>query len=166
MKANSMRSFAAGLIVSASVCGAVYFAGPNKAASTQKTVEKPTVDEMKTMLTSEGYVIQTNEEWNKQLAAAKKEKNDVKEKSNENKNEKPNEKPNEKIVYRTMLTVTSGMTSIDVGRALEQAHIINSAKDFFNEVEKRGLSNDLRPGTFEVESGKSMDEIIATIFKK
>ncbi|MBS4192949.1 hypothetical protein KHA94_22805 [Bacillus sp. FJAT-49705] len=162
MKANWMRSFAAGLIVSASVCGAVYFAGPNKAASTQKIVEKPTVDEMKNMLTSEGYVIHTDEEWNEQLAAAKKEKNDVKEKPNENKDENTNEK----IVYRTMLTVTSGMTSIDVGRALEQAHIIKSAKEFFNEVEKRGLSNDLRPGTFEVESGKSMDEIIAIIFKK
>ena len=35
MKANSMRSFAGGLIVAAAVCGAVYFFGPSEATSTQ-----------------------------------------------------------------------------------------------------------------------------------
>lgn len=149
MKAEKMRSLAAGLIIAASLCGAVYYLGSNETAS--KTVtEKMSEDEMKSSLASKGYVVHTEEEWNKQLAAAKPAE------------QKPNE---EKIVYRTMLTVTLGMTSIDVGKALEKAHIIKSAKDFFNEVEKRGVSTKLRPGTYDLESGMTTDEIIKAIFK-
>ena len=36
---------------------------------------------------------------------------------------------------------------------------------FYKEVENRGLENELRPGTFQIESGMSMDEIISIIFK-
>ena len=46
MTAKSMRSFAGGLIVAASVCGAVYFFVLSEATSSQ-TVSKPSVDEMK-----------------------------------------------------------------------------------------------------------------------
>ena len=49
MKANSMRSFAGGLIVAAAVCGAVYFLGPSEATSTQ-TANEPSVAEMKSLL--------------------------------------------------------------------------------------------------------------------
>ena len=51
MTSKSMRSFAGGLIVAASICGAVYFSGPSEATSKQ-TVEKPSEDEMKSLLTS------------------------------------------------------------------------------------------------------------------
>ena len=106
-------------------------------------------------LTSEGYVIHTEDQWNKQLKAM-----------NEKQEEKASDKKDDgKVVYKTMLTVSTGMTSIDVGNALEQANIIKNGLDFYKEVEKRGLENELRPGTFEVESGMSTDEIISTIFK-
>ncbi len=65
-----------------------------------------------------------------------------------------------------MLTVSKGMTSIDVGKALERANIIESGMDFFNEVEKRGLSKGLRPGTYEIKSEMTLDEIISIIFRK
>lgn len=163
MTSNSMRSFAGGLIVAASICGAVYFSGPGEAESIDTTetnksteaTEKVSVDEMKSLLSSEGYVIHTEEEWNKQLSAAKATNNGNKEQT----------KTDEKVVYRTMLSVSSGMTSIDVGRALEQTNIIDNAFAFSKEIEKRGLSNELRPGMFEIESGMSLDEIIAVIFQ-
>lgn len=79
--------------------------------------------------------------------------------------EKTEDKTGEKVVYRTILTVSMGMTSIDVGNALEKAHIIESGIQFYKDVEKRGLENDLRPGTFEIESGMTTDEIISVIFK-
>ncbi|MBS4195654.1 hypothetical protein [Lederbergia citri] len=165
MTYKSMRSFAGGLIVAASMCGAVYYFGPNEADNAQ-AVEKPSIDEMKSMLVSEGYVIHSEEEWHEQEAAVKAAKDSAQEK------EKPEEKVEEKagevkekIIYRTMVTVTPGMTSIDVGKALERAKIIDSGMKFFNEVEKQGLSKDLRPGTFEVESGMTMKEIISIIFK-
>lgn len=155
MKAKSMRSFAVGLLVAASVCSLAYFMDPNEAASKQQKVVQPTIDEMKSKLTTEGYVIHTDEEWEEQLASAKaatdnKETEDVK----------------EKVIYRTILNVTQGMTSIDVGEALERAQIIDKKMNFFNEVEKRGLSQKLRPGIYEVESGMTLDEVISTIYKK
>ncbi|MBP2242685.1 cell division protein YceG involved in septum cleavage [Cytobacillus eiseniae] len=152
MKPETMRSFAAGLLVAASMCAAVYFLDSEKETNT-KVVQQLTEDEMKTALTDKGYVIHTEEEWNNQLAATQ---------TDEQK--KPKEEEGT-IVYRTMLTVSLGMTSIDVGKALEKAQIIDSAKDFFNEVEKRGVSTKLRPGTYDVESGMTTDEIIAAIFK-
>lgn len=150
-----MRSFAAGLMIAATMCGAVYYLGSNETAATKTVTEKMSEDEMKNSLASKGYVVHTEEEWNKQLAAAEA----VEQKTNA---EKPNE---EKVVYRTMLTVTLGMTSIDVGKALEKANIVKSAKEFFNEVEKRGVSTKLRPGTYDLESGMTTDQIITTIFK-
>jgi cell division protein YceG involved in septum cleavage len=156
MKANIMRSFAMGILLASSVCGAVYFLGSDsKGAESTKTNEKISNEEMKKTLTSEGYVVLTEAELQDQLAAVQ-----------VNKEDKENNKDAEKIVYRTMLTITSGMTSIDVGQALERAQIIKSGKEFFNAVERKGLSKGLRPGTYEVQSDMTMDQIIAMIYKK
>ena len=57
------------------------------------------------------------------------------------------------------------MTSIQVGEALEQMEIIDNAVWFYNEVEEQGLSNSLRPGVYELESGMSIQEVISAIFK-
>ncbi|WP_299739924.1 hypothetical protein [Rossellomorea sp. y25] len=159
---NSLRSFAAGLLIATTVIGSVYMFGPTEAESTGKAetvkTEKLTEEEMVKQLTSNGFVIHTEDEWNKQLAAMNEKQEEEKEDIKERKND-------DSVVYRTMLTVSTGMTSIDVGNALENANIIKSGLDFYKEVEKRGLENDLRPGTFEVESGMTTDEIISTIFK-
>ncbi|WJV29315.1 hypothetical protein QTG56_20560 [Rossellomorea sp. AcN35-11] len=120
--------------------------------------EKLSQEEMVDQLTSQGFVIHTKDEWDKQLARM----NEKQAAKTEDKKEQKNETD---VVYRTMLTVSSGMTSIDVGNALENANIIKSGLDFYKEVENRGLENELRPGTFEVESGMTTEEIIATIFK-
>lgn len=45
----------------------------------------------------------------------------------------------EVVVYRTIITVSPGMTSINVGEVLVRANIIDSAREFFNKVENRGL---------------------------
>ena len=58
MTSNSIRSFAGGLIVAASMCGIAYFSGPTETA---QTAEKPSTEEMKSMLASEGYVIHTED---------------------------------------------------------------------------------------------------------
>lgn len=159
---NSLRSFAAGLLIATTVIGSVYMFGPSEAESTGKVeavkTEKLTEEEMVKQLTSNGFVIHTEDEWNKQLEA-------INEKQEEKEADKQDENTDGKVIFKTMLTVSSGMTSIDVGNALEKANIIKSGLDFYKEVENRGLENDLRPGTFEVESGMTTDEIISTIFK-
>lgn len=169
MKPETLRTFAAGLLVAATVCGAVYLLGP-KETKTATKAEPLSTEEMKTELASSGHVVLTEQEWSDQLAAAgaavkEVSKEEPKEEEQPKEEEKPKEDTSDKVVYRTILTVSSGMTSIDVGRALQNANIIENSRDFFNEVEKRGLSNELRPGSFEVESGMSMDQLISVIFK-
>lgn len=153
-----MRSFAGGLLAAATLCGAVYFSGSAKEPANNK-VETLSNEEMKDKLTSEGYVIYTETEWI-QLADQGDQEKATEETETENGNKE------DKVIYRTVLNVSSGMTSIDVGRSLERAKIIDHARTFSNEVEKRGLSNELRPGIYEVESGMNMDKIISVIFPK
>jgi len=172
MTPNTIRSFAGGIIVAATLCGVTYFLSPAEAAKSTKTIEDtPKIaalseEEMKNALTSKGYVVQTESEWNKELAAVKKESETKKEPEKETPetNEKTDAK--EKIVYRTILNVSSGMTSIDVGNALKRAKIIDDPLKFTKEVEKKGVETKLRLGIFEIESGMTIDEIIAIIFKK
>ncbi|KRG09404.1 endolytic transglycosylase MltG [Lederbergia galactosidilytica] len=168
MSAKSMRSFAFGLIIAACLSGIAYYS--TKDQSTTKEVKEPSVEEMTETLASEGYVIHTEEEWREQLAAAEKAETEEKEKEEAKKEEKAKEEPKEavkeKIVYRTTVTVTKGMTSIDVGEALKNANIIKNPMDFVNEVEKQNLSQDLKPGSYEVDSNMKLKDVISVIFKK
>lgn len=156
MTSKSMRSFAGGLIVAAGLCGAVYFFGPSEATGTP---EKLTEDEMKESLASEGYVIHTEKEWEDEIAEAK----SIKDKAEA---EKENVKePTEKVIYRTVLRVSKGSTSIDVGKTLQKAKVIKNANKFSDEVEKKGKASGLRPGTYVVDSEMTTDKIISIIFK-
>ncbi|MBO0996102.1 hypothetical protein [Bacillus sp. SD088] len=157
MSAKSMRSFAFGLIIAACLCGVAYYSTNDETSA--KEVEKPSVEDMKKTLVSEGYVIHTEEEWHEQLAATEKTKDD------EKAEEEPKEAEKEKIVYRSTIIVSDGMTSIDVGRALEKAKIVKDPMDFVNEVEKQKLEKKLKPGSYEVDSNMKLKDAISVIFK-
>ena len=157
MTSNSIRSFAFGILIAAGVTGLVYFTAPNEAngdkeTETKKVVEMASPEEMKKSLEDQGYIIHTTEEWNNVV-------------SNSLEKEAQQTPGEEKVIYRTMISVSSGMTSINVGDVLKQTGIIDDSFAFSKEVENRGLSNGLKPGIYEVNSEMSLDEIIATIFK-
>ncbi|MFJ7928235.1 hypothetical protein [Peribacillus sp. NPDC096448] len=156
MTSKSMRSFAGGLVVAAGLCGAVYFFGQGEATSTS---EKLSEDEMKESLASEGYVIHSEKEWEDQIAEAQ----SVKDKAEAEK--ETVKEPTEKIIYRTVLTVSKGSTSIDVGKTLQKAKVIKNANEFSDAVEKKGKANGLRPGTYVVDSAMTTEKIISIIFK-
>jgi hypothetical protein len=156
MTSKSMRSFAGGLVVAAGLCGAVYFFGPGEATGTS---EKLSEDEMKESLASEGYVIHSEKEWEDQIAEAQ----SVKDKAEAEK--ETVKEPTEKIIYRTVLTVSKGSTSIDVGKNLQKAKVIKNANEFSDAVEKKGKANGLRPGTYVVDSAMTTEKIISIIFK-
>ncbi|WP_449540178.1 hypothetical protein [Ferdinandcohnia sp. Marseille-Q9671] len=168
MNAKIISSFASGVLLAAVVCAIIYFFGPDQATTT-KAEEQPTVDELKSQLTAKGFVIHTEEEWNAAIAEAKKpvEKTpEPKEEVKEEKKEEPAE-PAEPAVTSTVITVSEGMTSYEVGKALIAAKIISGdAWDFANTVEKKGVAKYLKLGSFEINSNMTTDEIIATIFKK
>jgi len=157
MTSNSIRSFAFGLLIAAGVTGLVYFTAPNEAngdkeTETKKVVEMASPEEMKKSLEDQGYIIHTTEEWNNVV-------------SNSLEKEAQQTPGEQKVIYRTMISVSSGMTSINVGDILEQTEIVDDSFAFSKEVENRGLSNGLKPGIYEVNSEMSLDEIIAAIFK-
>lgn len=162
MKFNQLSSFAAGIFLATAICSAAYFTVGTKAAqapvqtSKDKTdsASKPSNEEMKAELESSGYIVQTTEEHDQSLEEAKKAVQD--EKSSEE----------QKAVNQVLLNVTEGMTSIDVGRMLEKANIVDDAFKFSKDVEKKGVENRLRPGMYKVTSEMSYDEVISTIFKK
>ncbi|MEK4012284.1 endolytic transglycosylase MltG [Peribacillus castrilensis] len=156
MTSKSMRSFAGGLVVAAGLCGAVYFFGPGEVTGTS---EKLSEDEMKESLASEGYVIHSEKEWEDQIAEAQ----SVKDKAEAEK--ETVKEPTEKIIYRTVLTVSKGSTSIDVGKTLQKAKVIKNANEFSDAVEKKGKANGLRPGTYVVDSAMTTEKIISIIFK-
>ncbi|MCM3167465.1 hypothetical protein [Peribacillus frigoritolerans] len=156
MTSKSMRSFAGGLVVAAGLCGAVYFFGPGEATGTS---EKLSEDEMKESLASEGYVIHSEKDWEDQIAEAQ----SVKDKAEAEK--ETVKEPTEKIIYRTVLTVSKGSTSIDVGKTLQKAKVIKNANEFSDAVEKKGKANGLRPGTYVVDSAMTTEKIISIIFK-
>lgn len=154
MKAKLIRSFAVGLLLATVVSGSVYFLSSNGSSKGDLSTE-----EMKTLLTEDGYKVLTEVELAEQLAAAQIEA----EKSQE---QTATENTTEKVVYRTMITVTSGMTSIDLGDALVSAKVIESRQQFVDLVEQKGLVQELRPGTFEVQSDMTLDQVIATIYRQ
>lgn len=171
MDTKQMRSFAAGLIVAASVTGAAYLISGSGETVTE--VEKPSVESMKKMLTEEGYLVYSEEEFQTQLAAAQEpEKQAEPAEQTETQTEKETttpapetEEPKTEVATQSVLNVTSGMTSYDVGKVLVSLKITDTAMGFSQEVEKRGVANKLRLGTYNINSNMTVDEVIAMVFK-
>lgn len=156
MRINLLSSFAAGILLATTICGIVYLTDDTtveKATAKSSDKVQLTVSQMKEKLESDGYVVQTKEELEKTLQAAK------------NTETKPaDSKEQEKAVTQVVVNVADGMTSIDVANVLFQAKLIPDAFKFTQDIEARGLQNALRPGSFTVNSEMSYDQIIGTIF--
>ncbi|MBM7716879.1 endolytic transglycosylase MltG [Siminovitchia sp. FSL H7-0308] len=164
MKLNRLSSFAAGIFLATAISSAAYFTiGTEASKAPAQTKEdksdsasKPSDEKMKAELESSGYVVQTTEEYNKSLQKAKKAAQE----------EIASNEPQKEVVNEVIINVTDGMTSIDVGRMLEQAKIVENAFQFTKEVEKKGVENRLRPGTYKITSEMTPDQVISTIFKE
>jgi hypothetical protein len=156
MRTNLLSSFAAGILLATTICGVVYLTDDTtveKATAKSSDKVQLTASQMKEKLESDGYVVQTKEELEKTLQAAK------------NTEKKPaDSKEQEKAVTQVVVNVADGMTSIDVANVLFQAKLIPDAFKFTQDIEARGLQNALRPGSFTVNSEMSYDQIIGTIF--
>lgn len=56
--------------------------------------------------------------------------------------------------------IPSGTTGIQIAGILRDAGLVESTSDFIDRIEARGLSARLQSGTFEIESDKTLDQII------
>lgn len=162
MKFNLVNSFAAGMLITTIITGTAYFSSQSNGSKTSanQTTKKIQLSdsEMIDKLASKGYIVQTKADFDKKISDAKA--------STQTPAAAVKNDQSEKVVYRVMVNVSDGMTSIDVGRQLVKAKIIPNAFKFSKDVEKRKLEKNLRPGSFLVDSGMPYDQIISTIFKK
>jgi UPF0755 protein len=58
------------------------------------------------------------------------------------------------------ITVASGQGSVEIGRALRDAGVVDSVNRFRDAAEERGLDNQLKPGTYTLETGMSIDALL------
>lgn len=162
MTPKTMRSFAGGLILASVALGITYFASDQAPVSSEEV--EWTEEDMQESLQSAGYRVETEDKWDEleqELAEARsliENEEDLAEDDGDN-------EENQEVVYQTIIQVSAGMTSIDVGEMLEATGIVDSAYAFFEEVDNRGLSNSLRPQTTgTLSSDMSLGEVVDEFF--
>ena len=121
---------------------------------------------MKETLEEEGYIVLTTDEYaantqKETKPAQSAEKDTSKETNKETQTETPATEP---AVTKTVITVRMGMTGIDIRDALVSAKIITDGQAFTDALERSGRASDLQPGSYEVNSGMNVNELINAIF--
>ncbi len=63
------------------------------------------------------------------------------------------------------ITVASGQSSVEIGRALKDAGVVDSVNRFRDVAEERGLDSLLKPGTYKLETGMEIDAVLDILAK-
>lgn len=165
INARMILSFAVGLLTASIVIGIVYLSSSNHQPKAEKAASL-TEEEMKEKLAAAGYLIHTEEEWDEMVAPPASTNENEEKQDPPADSEVPVEKETtkEETVKKISITVSSGMTSGDIGKILVNENFIEDAYEFSSEVEKKGVANKLQLGTYEIDSTMSMNEIIAVLF--
>ncbi|WP_052352797.1 MltG/YceG/YrrL family protein [Neobacillus dielmonensis] len=157
MKISTISSFAAGIFIATGILGIVYLNGDSEVSkASSKTTQKVALseEEMVNKLTAAGYTVQPKVQNNANADAQQTQQEQPAAPA-----ETPAQPPTQVVV-----NVTDGMGSIDVGRILRDGKLIDDAFQFASDIEQRGLVNNLRTGTYTVDSSMSYDQIISTIY--
>jgi UPF0755 protein len=63
------------------------------------------------------------------------------------------------------VTIDNGQGSVEIGRALREAGVVDSVNRFRDVAEERGLDGILKPGTYELTTGMSIDAVLDILAK-
>ena len=63
------------------------------------------------------------------------------------------------------ITVASGQSSVEIGRALREAGVVDSVNRFRDVAEERGLDSLLKPGEYKLVTGMSIDAVLDILAK-
>jgi peptidoglycan lytic transglycosylase G len=63
------------------------------------------------------------------------------------------------------ITVSAGEGSVEIGRNLREAGVVDSVNRFRDVAEERGLDGSLKPGTYKLETGMSIDAVLELLAK-
>ena len=176
VKIDKLTSFAAGILLSTSIIGAVFYFGQDTDAANAGENKKEVLtaqlseEEMIDILTDKGYqvlpetinVADQNILSGEETLAA-----DEDGQTAEDSEAKPESEEAAEETDEIVINGKEGWTSIDVGEELSQAGLIdNDAFQFSKDIEARNLHLKLRPGSYTVNSNMSYDQIISAIFNK
>ena len=64
------------------------------------------------------------------------------------------------------IVIPEGATVADIGRTLKNGQLISTVDEFTKAVKAKGVEADLKPGTYSILSGTSLDEIISLLVGK
>jgi UPF0755 protein len=63
------------------------------------------------------------------------------------------------------ITITAGESSVEIGRSLQDAGVVDSLGRFRTVAAERGLDGALKPGTYQLYTGMDIDEVLAILSK-
>ena len=63
------------------------------------------------------------------------------------------------------ITVASGQSSVEIGRALRDAGVVDSVNRFRDVAAERGLDSSLKPGTYQLVTGMDIDAVLDILAK-
>jgi len=63
------------------------------------------------------------------------------------------------------ITVASGQSSVEIGRALRDAGVVDSVNRFRDVAAARGLDSSLKPGTYKLTTGMDIDAVLELLAK-
>jgi len=142
---REMRAFALGMLLSTSILGVVYYKEPQKLTKAQ-------VD---------AYLQKNNE-----IALSEAQYNALKEKASKATERAKQDTPNTTIVHIYHLVIEKGDVPAKFAKELEAAKIIADADALTAYLEKNNLTRAVRPGTYEIRSDMSYEQIAAMLAKR
>lgn len=158
MDRKQIRGLATGLLLSA-----LFLLGYQVVTGEEKTIQekKPGYIEVKE---SDWTKLQDDvNEWQTKYERLVQEKAAIKNNGN-NENPKDAKKQKEKIIYK--LTISKGMSSMEISELLADVGVVKDANTFNEYLEKENLQGSIQIGTFQLNNEMSEEEIAKKITKE
>ncbi|WP_170158443.1 hypothetical protein [Aquisalibacillus elongatus] len=177
-----VQAFATGVLVSSLIILAVYMLS-NPSQNVQDVAQEEEtliVEDAKKFLVDEGFsviedseyddLIREKQQLEKEVSDFKEEQSKLKEElneieeessSNEAEESESNNQPSSESEY--LLSIESGMTSIDIAQNLETANIVDDADQFNNFLEDNGYSRLIQLGEYRISNDATYEEIAQII---
>lgn len=162
MKKQSLRSFAIGMLLSASMLGSYYFYQESKNQE-QSSLNVP---EATTFLQKEGFIVLSDSEYNdlqKTIEQSKQEQAKTDVEANEKKQEESKEEKQE--TYSYTLKVKSGMSISKITELLFENKIVKDPKKLETFLIDNGYHTKIQVGSFRLTSEMSNKKIAEKLTK-
>ncbi|MRX72638.1 hypothetical protein GJU40_10815 [Bacillus lacus] len=155
MSKRSLQTFSAGMLLSTSIVAGVYFFSADQGiAEAEKAVM--TNEEIQAELKKQGMVQLSAEDYN-ELLTMKEQVVNSPAPQEEAQEEEETPAPAPRASYT--LTIQKGMSTSDVCKILQEAGVIQSARDFNAYLIEAGYHKKVRTGTYELKQGMPFTEI-------